>query len=189
MNKSAKWQQYKYAVAALIAILVFCGLIFSYVTVVISASAPATKALDNILIINYTTLAPNSTNPLINFRGFTFGHGYLEITNSADQNLTLTLTLSAVVNSTNALYVPNANEYAGSDIVSNITVDAHSSKIISATATDEASPFHYTGWNQKASGYWSYSCLVQASIPVSYFFWHTTVGCKTFDFTGSETIL
>jgi hypothetical protein len=177
-----------YAVAALIVISVFCGLIFSYIVVVISDSAPATKALDNISITNIT-LEPNSTNPLINFRGFTLGHGYLEITNTGDQNLTLTLTMSALVNSTNTLYVPNINQYAGSAIIPNITINAHSSRIISATAIDTAPPFHYTGWNQKPSGYWSYSCAVQASIPISYLFWHTTVGCKTFDFTGSEIIL
>lgn len=34
MQQSGKWQKYKYAVAALIAIVVFCGLIFSYIDIV-----------------------------------------------------------------------------------------------------------------------------------------------------------
>jgi len=43
MNKSAKWQQYKYAVAALIVIIIFCGFLFSYIAVAISASSRVAK--------------------------------------------------------------------------------------------------------------------------------------------------
>ncbi len=43
LQESGKWQKYKYAVAALIVIMVFCGFFFSYIAVVISASSRVVK--------------------------------------------------------------------------------------------------------------------------------------------------
>ena len=193
VHKTGKWQKYKYVFAALIAIFVFCGFIFSYVAVVISASAPATKALNNISIINYTIQPSNTTPPLLSFSegayNLSFGQGYLNVTNTGDKKLTLTLTMSAIVSVYDGQDNKNITYNVGSMSIPNVIVNGHSTTNIQATLNDKTPTHGIPTMNNKPSGYWSYSCSVQASIPVSYLFWHTTVGCKTFDFTGSETIL
>jgi hypothetical protein len=182
--KSGKWQKYKYAVAALIAIMVFCAFIVSLVAVTLSASAPATNALGNVNITNYIPPQPNSTNPvLISFSTGSFrietGEGYLNITNTGDQNLTLTLTMSAIITAYNTQHT----DYSlGSILIPNVIVNAHGSKIIPATLNDTAP---IVDWTEKPSGYWGYSWSVQASITTNYLFWHPEVSYKTFDFNGS----
>lgn len=190
MNKvlrSGKWQKCKYAVAALIAIMVFCAFIFSLIAVTLSASAPATNALDNINITNYIPPQPNSTNPaLISFSTGSFrietGEGYLNITNTGDQNLTLTLTMSAIITAYNTQHTDCS---LGSILIPNVVTNAHGSKIIPATVNDTAP---IVRWTEKPSGYWGYSWSIQASITTNYLFWHPAVSYKTFDFNGSAII-
>ena len=188
MYKSDKWQKYKYAVAALIAIMVFCAFIFSFIAVTLSANAPATKALNNVGITNYIPPEPNSTNPvLISFSTgkwrLELGEGYLNITNTGNQNLTLTLTMAATVTAINQQHT---NYDLGSMTIPNVAINAHGSQIISATLNDTTPIVH---WTDRPSGYWGYSWSVQASIATNYLFLHPAAGYRTFDFNGSAIIL
>jgi len=187
MFRSERWQKYKYAVAALIAIIVFCAFLFSFVAVTLSANALATKALDNISITQYIPPEPSSTNPvLISFstgkwRINTEG-GYLNVTNTGDQNSTLTLMMTATITAINQQHTSYS---LGSITIPNITINAHSSQIISATLNDTTPIVH---WTDRPSGYWGYSWSVKASIATNYLFWHPAAGYRTFDFNGSAII-
>lgn len=182
----SRWQKYKYAVAALIAIMVFCGFTFSYLGVVIAESAPATKALDNITVTTYVPQQESVNQALFIFSTGSAEiarQGYLNITNTGSQNLTLDLTLSATVTAYNQ---QQTNYNLGSISVTNVAVNAHSSRIISPTLDDKTPIVH---WTERPSGYWGYSWYVQASVATNYLFLQTAVGSKTFDFNGSAIIL
>ncbi len=181
MNKSAKWQKYKYAVASIIVILIFSSLMLSYVAVAISATEP----LNNISISNFAPEPENMTGPsLVSFSTgswrLNLGQGYLNITNTGDQNVTLTLKMSATTN------IQQTSFNLGSAVIPNVTINAHSSRIISATVNDKTP---IVNWTQKPSGYWAYSCSVQASYNINYLFWHPEVGEKTFDFNNGAAIV
>jgi len=182
--KSGKWQKYKYATAAIIVIIVFSTFLASYIAVAI----PAEKPLNVISITNYIPPEANSTNlALISFSTGTYrmygGEGYLNIANTGDQNLTLTLTMSATVTAINQ---QQTNYNLGSIVIPKVTVNAHSSKIIPATLNDTTPIVH---WTQKPSGYWGYSWSVQASSNVNFLFFHPAVGYKTFEFNGFAIVL
>jgi len=197
MYKSAKWQQNRYAIAALI---IFCAIISSYIAIATRASnltakpvnsvsnpsyssLSAYETLDNIMITNYVPPLPlNNTNPaLISFSTGKWtienGEGYLNITNAGNQNLTLALTMSAYITAINQ---EQTNYNLGSISIPNVTINGHSSRIISATIND-TTPI--VNWTEKPSGYWGYSWSVQASLANN-----PTEGYKTFDFNGSADI-
>jgi hypothetical protein len=185
--QSGNWQKYKYAVTALIIIIIFCGFLFSYIAVVISASAPATKALNSITITNYIPPEQNSSNPaLISFSTGKYtinnGVGYLNISNTGNENQALALTMFATVTAYNQQQL---NYNLGSVGIANLVVEAHSSKIIIATLKD-TNPI--MNWTEKPSGYWGYSWSIQTSISTNYLFWHPAVSYKTFNFNGSAII-
>lgn len=186
MYQSGRWQKYKYAVAALIAIMVFCGFLFSYVDVAISASAPATKALNNIAVSPSTaTYELSEAPPLVSFSTgsyrLNFGEGVIEVCNNAYTNVTVTLTVSAIVGCYDGLDNRYTNYDLGSVVISNVRLAGLEVDNIQVTLND-TTPI--ANWTERPSGLWNYTCSVQASIPVNYLFWQTTVGDKTFDFNG-----
>jgi len=193
---SERWQKYKYAVAALIVIMVFCGFLFSYVGVAIQSSNPTAKphptpmpvyltnssygALNNIAITNYIPPLPlNSTIPvLISFSTGKWsignGVGYLNITNTSSQSLTLALKMSANITAINQ---QQTNYNLGTVNLPNVTLSSCSSQIISATLND-TTPI--VNWTERPSGYFGYSWSIQASLANN-----PVVGYKTFSFNGS----
>jgi hypothetical protein len=177
MSESAKWQQYKHAVAALIVIIVFCGFLFSYIAVVISASSPATKALNN---IDITISQTNPPAAIIDGNLVNFAQGYLNVTNTGDKNVTVTLIMSATV------YVwdgyKNIYYNLGSMTIPDSIIGADSTKIIQATINGTEGIF-------PEFGAWSYYCSVQASITLNYLFLHPEVANKTIEFNGTASIL
>lgn len=183
MYISAKWQKYKYAVAAFIVIMVFCGFLFSYVAVAISASAPAAKALDNIAVTNNFQHQPNMPNTvgiLWSITNYSIALGQdFNITNTGDQNLTLTLMFSAALT---AIGAEQTNYCLHSIAIPNVTITSHSSRVISANLNSTVPDLNLTGGSW---GYFGYSFSVDASITTDYLFWHPTAGYKTFDFNGS----
>lgn len=173
--------------------MVFCGFLFSYVAIDSSSSNSTTKsvnsvsyasygALNNIIITNYIPPLPlNSTSPvLISFRTGKYtietGEGYLNITNTGSQNLTLALIMSGNITAINQL---QTNYDLGSINIPDVTINGHSSRIISATLND-TTPI--VNWTERPSGYWGYSWSIQTSLAAN-----PTVGYKTFDFNGSAT--
>lgn len=184
MQKSGKWQKYKYGVAALIAIVVFCGFLFSYVAVVASASDSATKALNNITITNNFQHQPNCPNTVgvsfcITNYSVALGQEF-NITNARDQNLTLTLKISPALT---AIGDEQTNYNLGSIAIPNETLTSHSSRIVSANLNSTEPFLNLT--NDGFGGCFGYSFTVDASVTTNYLFWHPTVGYRTFDFNGS----
>ncbi len=183
MSESGKWQKYKYAVAALIAIMVFCGFLFSYVAVVTSASASATKALDNIIITNCFQHQPNCPNTVgisdsITNYSIALGQEF-NITNTSDKIIRLTLTCSAALTAIGA----EQTNYCLDSIAIPITITSHSSQVISADLNRTVPFLNLT--ISGFGGYFGYSFSVDASTTANYLFWHPTVGYKAFDFNGS----
>src|SRR5208283_1693172 len=101
------------------------------------------------------------------------------ITNTGDQNLTLTLMFSAALT---AIGAEKTDYNLGSIAMPNVTLTSHSSRVISANLNSTVPDLNLT---EEGGGYFGYSFSVDASIATTYLFWHPTVGYKTFDFNGS----
>lgn len=184
MYKSGKWQKYKYAVAALIAIMVFCGFLFSYVAVVISVSDSATKALGNLTVTNcfqHQPSCPNTVGVSFGITNYSVALGQeFNITNSGGQNLTLTLRFSSALT---AIGDEQTDYNLGTVAIPNVTLISHSSQIVSANLNSTVPPLNLT--TSGLGGYFCYSFSADASITANYLFWRPTVGYRTFDFNGS----
>lgn len=159
---------YRYIVAPILVMIIVSSLLLSYVAVAL----PVTDALNNISISNVTSQESSPTTlPLISFilgnGTMTLGQGYFNITNTGNEDFTVSLKLSATVTWMNTGII---NYCLGSTTIPKVTVKGHSSTIISATVND-STPI-VSEWGSKASGSWIYSWSVQASANVNYLFLH-----------------
>jgi hypothetical protein len=102
------------------------------------------------------------------------------ITNTGDQNLTLTLMFSAALT---AIGTEQTNYCLRSIAMPNVTITSHSSQVISANLNNTEPDLNLT--TEGIGSYFGYSFSVDASITTNYLFWHPTVGHKTFEFNCS----
>ncbi len=202
MRSSMKWQQYKYAAAAFIAIIVFSAFVFSYFAVAL----PAYDSLNNITIAeasSHKADVEGEWSYLISFNTgklqYGYGTGYLNITNSGSQDMTLNLWLSGTVvrkftEETNPLNLrlsgnivtmvaEETNYDLGTLAIQNVNVKAHSSTIVPATLNKTAPIVNMS----KTANYWDISYFVQASPSNSYLPWITL--SRTYEFNARALVI